>query len=345
MEKGGNISKRRKKDLKTKPIVCAALIALAVSLVLLPAAQARPVTEEDFLESKMSYGFRSYLRRLGISESLIYNPSAKQMLNNLFIKFIDENPEYHEYLQRYDAIQNHRRKPIQMPDFGKYRMIIGRLLRIFNTTVDESEYRVEVREAFLQKDTEVISVVKTTFYGNGQVIDPWIYIHIESLRWWIFTYGEDDSIYVHFQTNVNGINEAATFKGKVNEYALTAGILGVILGIVVAVAGGGPVGAIVPGVTTYAAGWIVNSINTGYDSVNGIKIWFLNHYLYTQIGSTISLYTWWWCNQQWHKSFPAPFLDFFSWSMYLSWLLSLVIRAIGNRVGFDRWVQAGVYRG
>jgi hypothetical protein len=319
--------------LHKKIAFCVLLLVLLVTIQILPIVEARPSSENA--RTKIEQGFRKYLKSLGIRESEIDERTA----NQLFIKFLDKNKEYLEDLKEYELITRSKKEPKKIPDFSRATVKLGKKIDVFNV----SEYRVEINEAFVDYNGEEMSVYKVTFYGS-EVPDPWILVHIDYLRvwilWWCITYGEDQWFYTHYTTNANGINEAALFKARVEEWAIGSTALSGILGIILAYFTSG-LGAIVGVVGTYNAAWAKHVIDSAYDASRGIQICFFNRYLYTQAGSVIALWAWWWSDSSWHNGLEWAYLGV---SMLVSLAISNSLHGIGDKYGYDKWIWTGVYR-
>jgi hypothetical protein len=310
---------------------------------ILPIVEAKPSSENA--RTRIEQGFRKYLKSLGIRESEIDEKTA----NRLFIEFLDKNKEYLEDLKEYELITRSKKQPKKIPDFSRATVKLGKKIDVFNVTINEGEYKVEIDEAFVDCDGEKMTAYKATFYGPEGISDPWIYVHIDYLQfwilWWCITYGEDQWFYTHYTTNANGINEAALFKARIEEWAIGNTALSGILGIIVAYFTSG-LGAIVGVVGTYNAAWTKHVIDCAYDASRGIQICFFNHYLYTQIGSAIALWAWWWSDSSWHRAMPAYGLEwaYLGVSTFVSWTISNSLHGIGDKYGYDKWIWAGVYR-
>jgi hypothetical protein len=230
-------------------------------------------------------------------------------------------------------------------------MTFGPVISTYTTTIAGTTYRVEYRLGTFADGT---NFVKVSFYGPDGLIDPWIYVSVDYLRvqvlWWTVTYGEDDRLYEWFVTNAGGVNEAMIMKANLDnqlsgQLALSA-LVGFILGVATAVICYG-CGAIAGVISGWQADWARTQIDNAYDSNNGLYFQFLDHYLYTQVGSALAEWVYFFFSGSWSRVFPAPGLELFALgeSSYAGSVVSSAIHSVGNSWGYNRWAWIGVYRG
>jgi len=344
-----NRQKGKEEKILKRSLVSAALICLiVVVIVFVPIAEARPFPSIDgkyskfsrirALKSKIEAGFMRYLRKF--HSKWVWFMSSR-IANKLFIRFLRENPEYRAYMKEYASLTRKEAKKLSLAEWKAIKF--GKIFKTFDTTINGTEYRVELRKAWLSDGS---LGVKVSFCGNGRVIDPWIYVHVEYLRitiWiWTITYGEVDYLYQYFVTNNNGRNEALLVKAQIQEECIGGTFLGAIMAILIAAIPGtgglsGVLAGILAALTTYQSAWLSHVVETGYDSRRGLYICSVANYMYWGPGS-FSMWVWWWADWNWHRAVPAPGLEIFSLNLGYSQLLGSGFRSIGDKYGFDRWV-------
>lgn len=89
---------------------------------------------------------------------------------------------------------------------------------------------------------------------------------------------------------------------------------------------------------------MTNTLNAAYDSTYGLYLAVHNRYLYSQVGSGLVIWAWYWFNSSWAMVYPAPPLYIFALTAGMSGYISNAINSFGNKYGFGHWVWAGVYR-
>jgi hypothetical protein len=323
-----------------KTLIAVLLISITFSTLLLPRAQATPSQQSD--QNVLNSGFLQYLTDRGLVPSSINQQTA----NVLFQQFLKDRPQYQTYLQQYDVLKDNSAGAIGQRDLAVASL--GPVIKSYTTTIKGTIYTVELREGWFSDGTMFL---KVTLIGPDGIIDPWIYVTISYLTvqvlWWTVTYGEDDRYYEQYVTNAGGVNEALTFKANWDNQAVGELALSGAIALLFAVLGCPPCGGGFGVLGAYETTWAKTQVDNGYDSSNGLYFQFLDHYLYTQIGSAIVLWVYFFFNGSWSRVFPAPWTDIFALSVgtYSSWAISSMLHNIGNAYGYNRWAWVGVYRG
>ncbi len=314
------------------------LIVVAVSTGLTAASPTSQALKD------LSNGFSAYLKDLGVNPKTL---SADQA-NAMFQQFLAAEPEYAPLVAEYDGQRSHGQPDIQARTFEV--ATLGPVVNTYEVTVSGMTYTVTVQEGTLADGTPFTKVFST---GPNGVPDPYVMVTRTYLTmpvlWWTVTYGEDDWLYEQFLTNVGGVNEALAFKTTVNANLIGVGALGAVLGpiasaiVALAVTAIFPAGLIVTALDAYTVAMMSNTLNAAYDSTHGLYIAVHNRYLYTQIGSGIVIWAWYWFNSSWAMMYPVPPLYFEALSGTDSLFISNAFDGIGNKYGFGHWVWAGVY--
>ncbi len=325
-------------------ILCAAIVIIALSLTMpVHATNVQPTATT--LESTLDNGFGSYLGTIHVKSSTV---SSGEMASGLFLQFLNAEPQYQGILQQYDRITHPATMKSQSP-LQLSSITLGPVISTQPRVINGVTYTVQLQQGTLADGT---TVLKATFIGPDGIVDPYIYITISYLTvqvlWWTVTYGEDQWLYEYFVTNSGGVNEAAVFKYKMDQLALQQGVLGGLVAGIAAIATAGiclGCGGLIGVVTTYMWAHFALVMDTGYDGNNGMYIAMQNHYLYTQIGSFTTIWTWFFFNSSWNRAFPAPGLELFALSSSSSSILSVVYHNAANSYGLNRWVWIGTYRG
>lgn len=322
-------------------VACVVGILIVVALSAgLTAASPTSQTLKD-----LSNGFSAYLKDLGVNPKTL---SADQA-NTMFQQFLAAEPDYAALVATYDSQRSPRQPDVDGRTFEVASL--GPVVETYDLTVNGTTYTVTVQEGTLTDGTPFVKVFST---GPDGVPDPYVMVTRTYLTmpvlWWTVTYGEDDWLYEQFLTNVGGVNEALAFKTAVNANLIGVMALGGILGpvasalVALAVTALFPAGLIVTVLDAYTVGIMQNTLNAAYDSTHGLYLAVHNRYLYTQLGSGIVIWAWYWFNSSWAMLYPAPPLYFEALSGTDSYFISNAFNSIGNKYGFGQWVWAGVYR-
>ncbi|HLB68864.1 MAG TPA: hypothetical protein VJN63_10465 [Thermoplasmata archaeon] len=310
-----------------------AVLAAGLLLLLALALPLRAVSgsSQDGLED----GFSHFLRTSGIEPSTLDESEASR----LFQAFISNQPSYARLLQE--------RMQTVVPGRGQTHDVafVGPTSGTFTTAINGQKYIVELREGRLSDGSEFL---KVTFIGPDGINDPWyyitrsyVYVRLCFPICWYVRAGEDYWLYADFETNAGGVNEAAIFRAKFNEWAIYSTALSAAVGLIAGILTGGW-GGIAGAVSAFQANWANYVIGTAYDSQSGLSVAIFHRWLYAGLGY-FALWAFWYIDYQWHRALPAPWLDLFS--LTTNGILSSVLANIGNTYGWNRWLWGGVYRG
>ena len=336
MAGSGDGSLRVEEGRHLRSVVMRLRVVLSVFLLVLSVLAFPSSTKDGILQTDLETGFAHHLRDRGIDPSTLDDSEA----TDLFRAFISEERQYVRLLQ--ERTQAVTPGNVQMHEV----VLVGHSVGTFTTTIKGETYIVELREGRLRDGSEFL---KVTFIGPDGINDPWFYITRSDVYvpvcigfiCWKVKVGDDYWLYADLKTNEQGVNEAAIFRAKFNEWAIYSTTISAVVGLIAGILTGGW-GGIIGIAGVYQANWANYVVGTAYDSQWGLSLAIFHRWLYAGIGY-LALWAYWYIDYQWHRALPAPWLDLFA--LTTNGIVKDVLVNIGNTYGWNRWFWGGVYRG
>ncbi len=288
------------------------------------------VATKQQITDYVNAGFGNYVNERNIAAN------SKQTVEKSFTLFLQENPDYRQYVARYLNLTKTSINEVDdvalktMPNASV--VSVGQTLKTVNQTVGNQTYELQYKEMLLSDGSKI---TKVSVSGDGITsTDPYITASVEPIIYNVLGFniqvGEDDYFRIGypFDRPITHHNDAveqrdAILLGLAGEVAIgsaiayfTAGATGGATGIA------GIFNVYLATYMGFEVNWAYNSISSSQDYDRGLYFTIKDHYIYPSfcllIHSSLELYTYRYDLSEWVSVLPDWTYYFTSIEQYLS---------------------------